>query len=115
MTQQSRPSWRPENHVTRALSGPGLKAPDPGGFADLERCPEITAELLDFLHLAFPHRVYNPRGETLEEHLVYAGHVGLVEYLEAAHEYQRETHPAATPQEDPESWSAEFPDDHEDT
>ena len=55
-----------------------------GGIAatDFKPCPEIDLDLLKWLEAAYPPRCYegNP-GESLEQHLKYAGAVGLISYL----------------------------------
>lgn len=56
--------------------------------------PEISKELVEWLELAFPAKCYAPGGETLEDHLLYAGKVGLVAMLRVEYQEQQEEHAA---------------------
>lgn len=68
---------RPNNHVTRqmdAIRQNQLSSPDSGEF------PPISPRLLERLEKDYPARCKEP-GESLEEHMEYAGMVKLVGIL----------------------------------
>ena len=97
---------RPDNHVTREQE------------AVRQACmreatatwPEVPEDLLLHLEAAFPPRCYDHRGESLEDHLVYAGRVGLVEAMRSAFEQQRKEALEADPEEGDTSVDLDHPD-----
>ncbi|MBK3400432.1 hypothetical protein [Methylobacterium ajmalii] len=50
--------------------------------------PDIPEDLVDFLDATFPPRCYQFGAEALEEHLLYAGSVALVQVLRGVFERQ---------------------------
>lgn len=65
---------RPENHVTRTMRE-NLKV------TGME-WPEVSPRLVKFLEEAYPPRCKSP-GESLEEHMLYAGVVRLIALMRA--------------------------------
>lgn len=86
------PPTKPHNHVTRALLEAAAGAP-----SDL--IPEVPEDLLLFLEKLYPPKCYTARGESLEQHLLYAGMVELVAYLRASYEEQVEAGMALDPED----------------
>lgn len=75
---------RPINHVTIARDlrvSEALRSSQP---------PEAPEELLVWLETVFPARCYTSTdGETLEQHLLYAGKVDLIDLLRSANEARK--------------------------
>jgi hypothetical protein len=81
---------RPQNHVTRAADARRAnletQSPGPGLIPD---------RVIDYYAAAYPPRCIRP-GETLEDHLRYAGKVDLVEAMRSHNDLYRR--PDADPQ-----------------
>lgn len=73
---------KPRNHATEEMA----KRLKDGGKAG--PIPEIDLTLLEFLERLFPPRCYTAEGESLEDHLQYAGAVALVQCLRTSYEEQ---------------------------
>ena len=73
---------RPTNHVTREQAQRTAS-----GRLQGAEVPEVPLDLLQALEAAFPPRCYEAK-TSLEEHLMYAGKVQLVEALRATYEAQ---------------------------
>ena len=85
---------RPLNHATAAPQLNGTPGAD---------WPEVPEDLLKHLEAIYPERCYRATpGQTLEDHLQYAGAAGLVADLRGVFEEQR----AAAIEADPDDASA---------
>lgn len=59
--------------------------------------PEISEPLLQWLEDVFPPRCYTGSGETIEDHLMYAGQVSLIQKLRAIQTERLATEAADAP------------------
>ena len=65
---------RPHNSFDRAI-------PRNAVWRETDPCPDIDPELVAWLERRFPPRCYNPKNETVELHLAYAGAVSVIQDL----------------------------------
>lgn len=80
---------KPENHVTRAMQHRLL-----GAQGTVTPAPRVPEELVKWLEARFPPKCYEPSLEKLEDHLLYAGMVGLVASMRGTLEEQKASHDA---------------------
>lgn len=77
---------KPRNFVTDSQDA--LRAAAFKESMDLSGAPEVTKDLVEWLEACYPPVCYDPRRESLEAHILYAGTVELVRVLRNLHEHQ---------------------------
>lgn len=67
---------KPENYITRAARERILGAQTPA-----VPVPRVSEELIKWLEATFPPKCYEPAKERIEDHLLYAGMVTLIQSM----------------------------------